>query len=285
MSAETPRLVIFGHGPVLNKTTREHAGDSHTKPGEEDMSYVGYNLAMAGARLVGRREVGNVFVTGGRTGGSQYAAESELIAREMERWGVSHENVNYETVSESTVENFVQFVNCFDSPEAQKTDAPIAFLGLKTHTTRLRLFAKIFGVPVLRIYALEDVLGGDTKASSGRGVEQVDSQRRAAMEGVWIRHILSFPARLLEPCADLKDDSRIRRVVEAAHQVYGTEELAKLGVDPGAKPDALRAALRSIRWPIHTPEEQKEIVATYLKERWPTTIQDRFELVRTLSWS
>lgn len=155
-SSKVP-TIMFGVGPVLDKETRIRIDQAHALPGNEDVPFWSDNLAKAASILYKHNAAEEFFVMGGRTGGSQYASESEIIRKKMKN-EIPSDIIRIEDQSYDTPTNLIHFLNEYTSEDAPITEPTVDLLGISSHLNRIRAFAKIFAIPVRNAFAAEEVM-------------------------------------------------------------------------------------------------------------------------------
>ena len=107
---------------------------------------------------------GDVFFSGGQTGGSAYQAESELMATGMEQvWGqqiMPEERMHRKDTATNTLDNLALTLNTLDKKD---TNTPLGnekllLLCAGFHTSRTKIMAGLFGLQNVTVMSAEEVL-------------------------------------------------------------------------------------------------------------------------------
>lgn len=200
------------------------------------------------------------------------------------------------------------------------TEPEVDVLGSYWMLNRIKTFMKIFQVPVRNAFSAEEVLRFDARALRGRltldatkwnaeklqelddtvemndrskfytkqeGTEKRDFHERLLHDNLWVREMMMYPSRLLQPSANIQNDNRVRAIVALATKLYG-EELEPYGFDlENDDPQTLRAKMRTFPWPFIPDDEKGKLVKSWAEEtksgQWPEVIMDRLKMLEDYS--
>ncbi len=306
--------IMFGVGPVLDGTTRTRSDQVHTLPEKVDLQFWSNNLAKAASILYKYNAAEKFFVMGGRTGGPQYASESEIIEGKMKDLGVPADIIGTEDQSYDTPTNLLNFLNEYTNEDAPITGPTVDILAVSSHIHRTRVFAKVFAIPVRNAFAAEEVMRYQARKNpegeldstqwnneelqeiedmlnmkspssffaNKRGVEQQEYGERALLDNLWVREALQYPERMAKVIAEIKNNARMYEMVRIQVAVHGKEAMTRLGINLADGPDRLRAALRNVPWSILSPEEKQKTVTQWKEENissqgWPEELLEKYK--------
>lgn len=311
-SSKVP-TIMFGNGPVLDGETRTRTDHVHTLPGKEDIPFWSNNLAKAASILYKHNAAEEFFVMGGRTGGPDYASESEIIREKMKDLEIPSDIIRIEDQSYDTPTNLVHFLNEYTSKDAPIAEPTVDILGISSHLHRIRVFAKLFALQVRNAFAAEEVMRYQARKNpqgeldstqwndkelqkiedmlnmkspssffaNQQGIEQQEYGERAFLDNLWVREALTYPERMPKVIAEIENDARMYEMVRIQFAVHGEEAMTSLGINLTDNPDKLRAGLRNVNWPILSPEEKQKTVAQWKKENissgWPEELLEKYK--------
>lgn len=266
-------LLIFGQGPVIDSKTRQIVQATNTPQGQEGINFWSKNLAAAARVLYERKVADNFIVMGGKTGGQEHASESGLIGREMKVLGIPANNIKLEEKSHDTLTNLVNFLNLYTNQDAPVDELTISILATSYHIPRLRVLMQLFAIPVKDGFVADEVLRYAARAgdvpdyeavrgieerldmnypqyfySRQQGTEQRDIVDRSIKDDLWTRELLEYPAKWLPVVAEIKNDKRLRAIIEKVYTIYPKEELDRFGLNPADPSELLRSRLRQITY-------------------------------------
>lgn len=151
-------IIVFGQGPVIDGNTRT-VPSGGTKG--EDINLWAKTIARAAGEMKYAGMVGNIIITGGKTGGGGFLSEAELmrnILRE-EYPEIPEDEIKLEPTATNTLENFAYTLNAIDTDEKSHpgSHARTAFLSGDFHTTRIKELARLYGFSEPEVFSAESI--------------------------------------------------------------------------------------------------------------------------------
>ena len=151
-------LMVFGQGPVLNSETKQKP-----EPGQADITETAIswmkNAARAAGELYLEGATDKIILTGGKTGGSDYKSEAELMMQILvDEYNVPKESIVLDHEAKNTLENIPLSLNKIDKDNPLRKERPkIGLLGADFHIPRIRTLADIFDIGDAKTFSSEQI--------------------------------------------------------------------------------------------------------------------------------
>ncbi len=263
-------IMVFGSGPVVDRQSREKAETANTPIGTEDINFWSHTLAQATDILLENNQTARVILMGGKTGGSSFKSEAELIAEAMQAKDSPKTPILLEDGSLNTLENLVNALNLYiDEPTQAESFKKLGLLAQHFHLPRVRLLMELFDIPYVTAFSSEKVVAFDAAQKGDmdtvadiderldlsqdpnspdsyygkkKGTERLDIKTRFLQNDAYTKEFFDYPEYWLCYVGKLSSEKRIRGILSK----LDPEQLKKYHIDLGGPIDEVKSKLVAI---------------------------------------
>ncbi|MDO8583093.1 MAG: ElyC/SanA/YdcF family protein [bacterium] len=247
-------LLVFGLGPVVDKKTKQQADKTQALPGEEDINFWSKTAALAVKELVEKKQVAEIIIMGGATGGVQFQTEAQLISNELRDLHITETPIRREDSSDNTLSNIVNFLNQYEDVPHSPTNRHFGLMAANYHLPRVRLLMDLFKIKYDTAFSNEEIIRLTARENEDEkdgqktlteiekrldmneasripwsktdyemgpgyynlksGTEQKSIHRRGQEENVFTRALLETPEYWIMYVGQLQSESRIREILK-----------------------------------------------------------------------
>lgn len=281
-------ILIFGQGPVIDKAlgVKPLQGVIHSPIGGEGINFWAENLAKAASVMYGQNHDQQIIVIGGKTGGEDYDSESNLIAKELAKYGVPETAIKRENLSKDTIANLLNLDKMMKNKEV--VGKAFDIMGAPFHVTRIKVLMQLLDIPFDNALSSDEILRWKASTSSDQtelntierrldmnnndfywtkfGEESKPYKGKILFEDVLTRELLERPESWMGRIAEIEDPEKRRRILEKTERIYSDDDdeqnnrstsvkklLVRIGVNLLKKPSFLK-----IKYDINLKKDSDE---------------------------
>lgn len=150
-------LLVFGQGPVLDESTKLKPEAGKTGVQETAIAWM-KNSARAAGELYLEGATKKIILTGGKTGGSEYKSEAELMRDILvNEYHVPPDDIILEDKATNTLQNIPLSLKKIDELTPSSVRPRIGLLGADFHIPRIRILADLFGISEHKSFSAEQI--------------------------------------------------------------------------------------------------------------------------------
>lgn len=296
-------LLIFGQGPVIDKATRTIPQRGLSASGNEDVNFWSKNLAKAASELYKHGQVPEIIVMGGKTGGTQYKSEAEIIKQYLNAEGIPENVIVIEEDSPDTIANLINIINMKDAQEIGDKEK-YQILGSPYHVSRIQILMQLLRIPFNHVFSSDEVLrfvarenkvdasswdtellteietGLDPNSNlyyqKKQGLEKRDYVDRLIFDSLLTRELLEYPESWLGRVADVKSPAKRSEILDQVEKLWPGILQSKFGINKELdSPEEIRVKVAQIEKNPLSAEKIQEWIEQNKTIGWPKEVEAR----------